>query len=56
MIDMHSIYVTWKGQKILRHVAAYENVTCHTCVHMQVYMCARACACVCVINENKYPF
>ena len=44
--------VAWK--KWRRHVAAYENATCHTRVHVRmckfvcVRVCARVRACVCV--------
>ena len=44
--------VAWT--KLRRHVAVYENVMCHTLVHVRP--CARVCACARVINENKRIF
>ena len=46
--------LTWSRQKLWHHVAAYENATCLTHVHMRA--CAGVRVCVCVINENKHPF
>ena len=45
--------LTWCGQKLRRHMAAYEHATwhIHMCARGHVYMCVR----LCVISEIKHP-